>query len=50
MQPSFGVTHLATRESAREMYNVALAAMDGCEGDPSQYYDYRLAPPPIARV
>ena len=34
--------------SAREMYNVALAAMDRRSGDPSDYFDYQLAPPPAA--
>jgi hypothetical protein len=35
--------------TAREMYNVALAAIHGEEGSPSDYLDYRLAPPPVAR-
>lgn len=30
--------------SAREMYNVARAAMDGCEGNPGEYRDYVLLP------
>jgi hypothetical protein len=34
--------------TAREMYNVAMAAMEGKAGNPSDYFDYRLAPPPIA--
>lgn len=34
--------------TAREMYNVARAAMDGHAGDPSSYFDYRIPPPPIA--
>ncbi|MCA9624019.1 MAG: hypothetical protein KC731_33580, partial [Myxococcales bacterium] len=33
--------------TAREMYNVAMAAMDGCAGDPHAYRDYLLPPPPI---
>jgi len=33
--------------SAREMFNIALAAMDGKEGDPAEYRDHVLAPPPI---
>lgn len=33
--------------TAREMYNVALAAMDGKEGDPNEYRDYDLKPPPV---
>jgi hypothetical protein len=35
--------------TAREMYNIALAAMDGKTGDPAEYRDYRLGPPPVAR-
>jgi hypothetical protein len=34
--------------TAREMYNVARAAMDGKMGDPSDYFDYVVKPPPIA--
>ena len=34
--------------SAREMYNVARAAMDGKAGDPSEYVDYEV--PPAERV
>jgi hypothetical protein len=34
--------------TAREMYNVAAAAMDGKSGDPNEYRDYLLRPPPIA--
>jgi hypothetical protein len=34
--------------TAREMYNVAVAAMEGRTGDPSRYFDYRLPPPPVA--
>jgi hypothetical protein len=34
--------------SAREMYNVARAAMDGRAGDPSAYLDYEI--PPAERV
>lgn len=34
--------------SAREMFNVACAAMDGLKGDPNQYRDYALSPPPVA--
>lgn len=33
--------------TAREMYNVAKAAMAGRSGDPSQYRNFELAPPPI---
>lgn len=34
--------------TAREMFNVARAAMDGKTGDPSAFYDYVIKPPPIA--
>ncbi|HEY4175348.1 MAG TPA: hypothetical protein VGM90_00880 [Kofleriaceae bacterium] len=34
--------------TAREMYNVARAAMDGHSGNPNAYFDYRVAPPPVA--
>jgi len=34
--------------TAREMYNVAMAAMAGQTGDPSDYFDYVLKPPPVA--
>ena len=32
--------------TAREMYNVAIAAMEGKTGDPGGYRDHRLPPPP----
>lgn len=32
--------------TAREMYNVARAAMDGMNGSPDTYYDYEIPPPP----
>ncbi len=35
--------------TAREMFNVARAAMDGKSGDPGGYFDYIVPPPPIAR-
>lgn len=35
--------------TAREMFNVAMAAMDGKTGDPGAYRDYVYAPPPVAR-
>jgi hypothetical protein len=35
--------------TAREMFNVARAAMDGKTGDPNAYFDYVIAPPPIAK-
>ena len=34
--------------TARELFNVARAAMDGKLGDPSQFFDYIVPPPPIA--
>jgi hypothetical protein len=34
--------------TAREMFNIALAGMAGRSGDPNQYRDYSLAPPPAA--
>jgi len=33
--------------TAREMFNIAKAAMAGKSGDPSQYRNFELAPPPI---
>jgi len=36
--------------TAREMYNLARAAMDGMDGDPASYFDYEIAPPPRARL
>jgi hypothetical protein len=35
--------------TAREMYNLARAAMDGKSGEPSAYFDYIVPPPPIAK-
>jgi hypothetical protein len=34
--------------TAREMYNLAIAAMDGKDGDPNAWRDYVLPPPPVA--
>jgi hypothetical protein len=34
--------------SARELYNIAMAAMDGKAGDPIDFRDYLLKPPPVA--
>ena len=34
--------------TAREMFNLAMAAIDGHQGDPNQFRDYLLPPPPIA--
>jgi hypothetical protein len=39
------VLHYVT---AREMYNIAVAAMEGRAGNPAQYRNYRLPPPPAA--
>ncbi len=39
------VLHYVT---AREMYNIAMAAMEGKDGDPGQYRDHALPPPPVA--
>ncbi len=36
--------------TAREMYNVAIAAMEGRSGDPGAYRDYVLPPPPVAKA
>jgi len=33
--------------SAREMFNIAMAAMEGREGNPASFRDYILAPPPV---
>jgi hypothetical protein len=35
--------------TAREMFNIAMAAMDGRDGDPNAYRDYILSPPPVAQ-
>ena len=34
--------------TAREMYNVARAAIDGKGGEPSAWFDYAVPPPPVA--
>ena len=34
--------------TAREMYNIAMAAMHGHSGDPNDYRDHVLSPPPVA--
>ncbi len=36
--------------TAREMFNIAIAAMDGKSGNPNDYRDHVLAPPPAATV
>jgi hypothetical protein len=36
--------------TAREMFNLARAAMDGKRGEPSDWFDYEVPPPPVARV
>ena len=38
------VLHYAT---AREMFNIAIAAMEGLSGDPGAYRDHVLRPPPV---
>jgi hypothetical protein len=35
--------------TAREMFNIAIAAMQGKSGDPNDYRDHVLRPPPAAR-
>jgi hypothetical protein len=35
--------------TAREMFNIAIAAMEGKSGDPNDYRDHVLPPPPVAR-
>jgi hypothetical protein len=35
--------------TAREMYNLAIAAMAGEHGEPADYLDYALPPPPLSR-
>ena len=44
-----GVRYKLHYVTAREMYNVAMAAMDGKTGDPAAYFDATVAPPPVAR-
>jgi len=34
--------------TAREMFNIAVAAMEGRAGDPGQYRDHVIPPPPVA--
>ncbi len=34
--------------TAREMFNIAGAAMEGKQGDPNAYRDYLFSPPPVA--
>lgn len=34
--------------SAREMFNIAIAGMHGHRGDPNEFRDYSLVPPPVA--
>jgi hypothetical protein len=43
-----GVNWVLHYVTAREMYNIAVAAMEGRAGNPAQYRDYRLPPPPAA--
>ena len=35
--------------TAREMFNIAVAAMEGRAGDPGQYRDHVIPPPPVAQ-
>lgn len=35
--------------TAREMFNIAIAAMDGKSGNPNDFRDYVLPPPPVAQ-
>jgi hypothetical protein len=44
-----GQRYVLHHVTAREMYNIAMAAMDGKSGDPAQYRDYLLQPPPVCR-
>jgi len=34
--------------TAREMFNVALAAMAGCTGNPAEFLNFSLPPPPVS--
>jgi hypothetical protein len=34
--------------TAREMFNIAIAAMDGKNGDPGAFRNHVLPPPPVA--
>lgn len=43
-----GERHVLHYVTAREMYNIAMAAMDARSGDPNDYRDYVLPPPPAA--
>lgn len=36
--------------TAREMYNIAIAAMEGASGNPYDYRDHVILPPPAARA
>lgn len=40
------VLHYVT---AREMFNIAVAAMEGADGDPAAYRDHVVPPPPLVR-
>ena len=35
--------------TAREMFNVSKAAMNGESGNPREFYDYEIPPPPVAK-
>lgn len=41
-----GQRHVLHYVTAREVYNIIKAAEAGCSGDPNQYRDYELPPPP----
>ncbi len=45
-----GRRHVLHYVTAREMYNIAKAAEAGMDGDPGQYRDYALPPPPSSWV
>lgn len=42
-----GERYLLHYVTAREMYNIAMAAMEGKQGNPAAYRDHVLAPPPV---
>jgi hypothetical protein len=42
-----GVDHVLHYATAREMFNIAIAAMSGKSGSPNAYRDYVLPPPPV---
>jgi hypothetical protein len=44
-----GRAHVLHYVTAREMFNIAIACMEGATGDPIEYRDHVLPPPPVAR-